>query len=95
MLKVLIVCLLALIGARLLAGTVIERRWPRHGQAFATTMFVGLHSLFALAFAWIAYLVAATDPIHFALSSLFVVFAAYETGLAAAGVYLLAKPSAS
>ena len=91
----LFVGLLVLVGCRALAGTVIERRWPRHGHAFAGAMFVGLHALLALAFVWVAYLLAATDPLHLALSSLFVVFGAYEAGLAIAGLYVLAKPSAN
>jgi hypothetical protein len=95
MLVVLFVGLLVLIGCRALVGTVIKRRWPRYLHAFVSTMFVGLHALLALAFAWMAYLVTATEPLHLALSSLFVVFGAYEAGLAIAGLYVLAKPSAS
>ena len=95
MLLALLVVLLVLIVGTRPAVRVVDRRWPHYSDAVSITMIVGKHALLAFAFAWIAYRLAAGDPLHLAASVLFVVFGMWEVALAVAVLYVLAKPSAS
>jgi hypothetical protein len=95
MVKLFVLGLFLVVLSRGVGLRVAKRRWPEHEETVVAASLVAQHALLALAFALMAYWVAAADLLRIVVSALMAVFALYETVFAGGMLYVLVRPPES